>query len=193
MKRLPKLATITAAASLFVAVDASAGLKCALTEYIDVRGDSSLSSILTDDGLVTIAEVAVANSALGGNPNGGLTQLVDAVVAADLVGALDDTSADLTVFAPIDSAFAAIPADVLGGIVDSGALPSVLLYHVLAGSVDPRDGRRLTDFETLLGQNVFVKRSRMNPTINNSEIDCQGIVTDNGLVWLIDSVLVPQF
>jgi len=194
MKRVPILAVATAITALLFAANASAQItKCSEATLVDVRGDSSLSSILTDDGKVTIAEVAVANSALGGNPSGGLTQLVDAVVAAGLVGALDNPDDTLTVFAPVDSAFTAIPADIVGAIVDAGGLPNVLLYHVVEGYADVRNVNRVRSYQSLMGQDIFVKRGRAYPTVNNSEVNCDGILTDNGLVWLIDSVLLPQF
>jgi len=46
---------------------------------------------------------------------------------------------------------------------------------------------------TVLGQDVFVSRGYSNPTVNQSEIQCQGVRTVNGTVWLIDSVLLPQY
>lgn len=194
MKRVPALAALTAATALFFSASASAQIsKCSEASITDVRGDGPFSAVLTDDGYTTIAEIAVANSALGGNPEGGFTALVDAVVAAGLVGALDNPGDELTVFAPVDSAFEAIPADIVGEIVDEGGLPNVLLYHVTGGLVDVRNVRRVGVFETLVGQDIFLKRGRMYPTINNSEIDCGGILTDNGLVWPIDSVMLPQF
>ena len=164
---------------------------CRDLPLIDVRGNDDIDGILGDekDGYVTIAEVAVAN------PLANLDSLVGAVLAADplVLEALADPSALLTVFAPVNSAFEAIPADVLTGIVDAGGLTDVLLYHVITGERDPRGGAYLRSEDSLLGQFIIIKRGRANPTVNQSNIDCTGVQTDNGLVWLIDSVLLPQF
>ena len=197
MTRFTTLAIIAITASLFFSLDASAGWgykktnQCKKTDYIDVRGNADIDGILGDDpdGKVTIAEVAVAN------PLGNLDELVNAVLAADpaVLAAIADPTARLTVFAPDNEAFAAIPGDILGGIVSSDALTDVLLYHVVAGYFDPRNVWYIRSTESLLGEDLFIKRGRSNPSINQSEIGCTGVRTDNGLVWLIDSVLLPQF
>lgn len=164
---------------------------CQQAEYIDVRGASAFDSDM--DGAVTILEVALAN------PLDNLGQLVGAVLASDaenpglVIGALGDPTASFTVFAPVDSAFAAIPEDVFNGIVSAGGVTNVLLYHVIVGHTDPRVGPYLKVVDTLLGQDVWIKRGRSQPGINNSNIECTGVLTDNGFVWLLDSVLLPQF
>jgi uncharacterized surface protein with fasciclin (FAS1) repeats len=157
---------------------------------IDVRGNADIGGILGEaDGKVTIAEVAVANPLMN------LDTLVFAVANADpaVLDALADPGALLTVYAPDNDAFAAIPGDVLNGIISSGALTDVLLYHVVAGYFDPRNVWYIRTVDSLLGQDLFVTRGRTNPSINQSEIGCAGVKTDNGVVWLIDSVLLPQF
>ena len=133
----------------------------------------------------TIAEAAIATPAL--------STLVDLVVAADLVGALSQPG-DLTVFAPTNDAFAAIPAPVLGAIgSDLGLLSAVLTYHVVAGPADPRTAvtRKAA---TLQGQTLYTGFERgVGARINNSVAGCTAVRTTNGTVWVIDSVLLPQF
>ena len=77
--------------------------------------------------------------------------------------------------------------------MEAGGLTDVLLYHVVAGHFDPRRVFYVRSVDSLLMQDLFVKNGRKNPSINNSEIGCTGVQTDNGLVWIIDSVLLPQF
>jgi uncharacterized surface protein with fasciclin (FAS1) repeats len=165
--------------------------QCNRVDMIDVRGNGDIDGALGDgkDGMVTIAEVAVVN------PLDNLGALVGAVLAADplVLNAIADPSQSLTVFAPTDDAFAAVPEEVLNGIVDSGALTDVLLYHVIAGERDPRKGAYLRTQDSLLGQFLVIKRGRSNPTVNQSNVNCKGVYTDNGMVWLLDSVLIPQF
>lgn len=120
-----------------------------------------------------------------------LSTLVDAVVAADLVDALNDAE-DITVYAPTNAAFAAIPSDILGTIVgDTGLLSAVLTYHVTEGTWDPRSFVAPARRNTLLGQKVYYAYADGAPRVNNAAVNCNGVKVSNGIVWLIDSVLIP--
>lgn len=136
----------------------------------------------------TIVEAAIATPAL--------STLVTAVVAADLVGALS-APGKKTVFAPTNDAFAAVPEPILGLLLadPQGLLTSVLTYHVSAGqNKDARRGFRRPSLKTLNGQRIFLTHERESvPMVNNSKLSCQPVVTTNGVVWVIDSVLLPQF
>lgn len=122
-----------------------------------------------------------------------LSTLVDAVVAAGLVDALNDAE-DITVYAPTNDAFAAIPGDIAGAILaDVDVLTAVLTYHVTPSVQYPRRFVTAVRRDTLLGQKVFYHRSGSEALVNNSAINCGGIRTSNGIVWLIDSVLLPTF
>lgn len=135
----------------------------------------------------TIVDAAVATPAL--------STLVEAVLAADLAGALS-APGKKTVFAPTNDAFAAIPEALLGLLLSDpqGLLTSVLTYHVSAGQQkDVRRSFRRPSLLTLNGQRVFLTHERESgPQVNNSNIACQPVITDNGVVWVIDSVLLPQ-
>jgi uncharacterized surface protein with fasciclin (FAS1) repeats len=160
---------------LLSATTANAGWRggyfaCAKTDIVDVRP-------------ATITEGAVAL---------GLTTLAG-VLPVDVANLLD-SSEDITVFAPTNEAFANIPSDLLTLIAsDEGILTAVLSYHVVPKSVDPRKVRYIRKYDTLAGQTLFASRDRRSPMVNQSEVDCQGYRTANGLVWVIDSVLLPQF
>ncbi len=126
-----------------------------------------------------------------------LSTLVFAVQAAGLVDALNGEG-PLTVFAPTDDAFAAIPDEILNAIIaDVDLLTAVLTYHVIDGAgrrMDPRRASfRARERNTLQGQSVFFNYSAGGPQINQSTADCTAVRTTNGVVWLIDSVLLPQF
>lgn len=187
-----KLKTLTLAAvtlGLLASLDANAFFKnkqCRREALVDVRGDTFDNN---GDGRTTILETAIAD------PLDNLGVLVDAVLAADpaIADALGDVEARLTVFAPENEAFLAIPPALLDEtLADPDLVSSVLLYHVLPGQFDPRRVGYIRKRETLLGQDLFVVRGRTNPSVNNSEVACTGVRTDNGLVWFIDSVLQPQ-
>lgn len=122
-----------------------------------------------------------------------LSTLVSLVVAANLVGPLS-APGELTVFAPTNDAFAKVPPAVLGAIGgDVNLLTQVLTYHVSAGSADPRRPQ-LREIKTLQGQSLFIENERRaGPQVNQSKAACTAVKTSNGTVWLIDSVLLPQF
>jgi len=116
-----------------------------------------------------------------------------AVIAADLAGTLSGEG-PFTVFAPTDDAFAAIPADVLAALLanPSGDLTDILLYHVLAANVqsgDLSDGQLAT---TINGSDVLVSVTNNGIFINNAQVIVADIVADNGVVHVIDAVLVPE-
>ncbi len=120
-----------------------------------------------------------------------LSTLVDVVVAAGLADALNDAE-NITVYAPTNDAFAAIPADILGAIAgDEALLTSVLLYHVSPGTNDPRAFVPPVRRNTLLDQKVYYSYFGGEPRVNNAAVSCSGVKTDNGIVWVIDSVLLP--
>lgn len=110
------------------------------------------------------------------------------------VAELLDSSEDITVFAPTDEAFGNIPPDILNAIAaNEELLTTVLAYHVSPKLVDPRKVLYVRKVGTLAEQKLFVNRTRTGPMVNQSNVECQGYRTANGLVWVIDSVLLPQF
>jgi transforming growth factor-beta-induced protein len=119
--------------------------------------------------------------------------LVDAVVAGDLVGTLQGDG-PFTVFAPTNDAFAAIPDDVLGRLLDpanQAILQKVLTYHVLAGEVragDLVDGATPTTVE---GSSVTIDLDD-GPKVNGANIIATDIETENGVIHLIDQVLLEN-
>jgi uncharacterized surface protein with fasciclin (FAS1) repeats len=139
----------------------------------------------------TIVDAAVATPEL--------STLVTAVTAAGLVDALATTEG-ITVYAPTDEAFAAVPSPILDSLLaDTDLLTEVLTYHVTAQpswKADPRRGSSAAPqlVETLQGQTLTTGfRPGMGAMVNQSTANCQGVSTDNGIVWIINSVLLPQF
>jgi len=118
--------------------------------------------------------------------------LETAIDAAGLDGTLDE-GGPFTVFAPTDDAFAALGTDLLNGLLadPDGLLTSVLLQHVVSGearSGDLSDGQRIT---TLLGESVTVTIDNGNVFINNAQVIIADVEADNGVVHVIDAVLLP--
>ena len=134
----------------------------------------------------TIVDVAVGNEIF--------STLVTALQAADLVGTLQGPG-PFTVFAPTNEAFEKIPPAVLNYLLSDpeGDLTSTLLYHVVPGVNDVRYQFKPRDLRTVQGQEVFADREGDRLWINNARVKGRVISTDNGIIYVIDSVLLPQY
>jgi uncharacterized surface protein with fasciclin (FAS1) repeats len=133
----------------------------------------------------TIVDAAVATPAF--------STLVGALQDAGLVSALQGPG-PFTVFAPTNEAFGKVPGPVLQAIVgDSKVLTAVLTYHVVPDSVGPRRTTKVKQVESLQGQSVFLSVDDDGGRVNQSNIACQAVKTTNGTIFVIDSVLLPQF
>lgn len=123
---------------------------------------------------------------------GSFTTLVDLVVAADLTDALRGDG-PLTVFAPTDDAFAAVPQDVLDALAaDPALLTQVLLYHVVAGDVRAADVVTLTSAETLQGESIAIDASDGVVLDGAANVVQTDVLATNGVIHVIDAVLVPD-
>jgi uncharacterized surface protein with fasciclin (FAS1) repeats len=130
-------------------------------------------------------------TAASGNPL--LTTLVSAVSGklnpkVDLVSTLN--GGEFTVFAPVDTAFAKIPAATVNTLKTNDALlTKILTYHVIPGQLDP---------SAVVGKHVTVEKQEVTVTgsgdslkVNDAAVICGGVKTANATVYLIDSVLMP--
>jgi uncharacterized surface protein with fasciclin (FAS1) repeats len=121
---------------------------------------------------------------------GDFNTLVTAVKAADLVETLKGDG-PFTVFAPNDAAFAKIPKDKLDALLeDKEALTKVLTYHVVAGKVMAADAAKLTSADTVEGQAIKIDASD-GVKINDATVIKADIETSNGVIHVIDTVLMP--
>lgn len=115
-----------------------------------------------------------------------------AVKAANLADALA-APGNLTVFAPTDDAFAALPAELINALLadPSGALTQILLYHVVPGSFGSSDVLAAASLETLQGSELAVSLRSGKPYVNDSQIIITDIQAKNGIIHVIDAVMVP--
>jgi len=119
--------------------------------------------------------------------------LVTAVIEADLVGALKGDG-PFTVFAPTDAAFAALPEGTLDSLLaDKEQLSNVLLYHVVSGKVMAEDVLEMDGamVETLLGEEIEISIEDGMVYINEAQVVITDIEASNGVIHVIDTVLVP--
>ena len=173
----------TSARGLLAALAASVLISGpALATSTDSRAE--ISKVVRVNG--TIVDVAASNPAF--------SKLVTALTAANLVGVLQGPG-PFTVYAPTDAAFDKVPAPLLNLLFSdpSGALTSVLTYHVTPGIQDLRFSFVPRDLRTVQGQEVYAERERNTLFINNSRVIGSPILTDNGVIYVVDSVLLPQY
>ncbi len=125
--------------------------------------------------------------------DGRFTTLVAAVQAAELVETLKGEG-PFTVFAPTDDAFAALPEGTLESLLlpeNKQTLTDILLYHVVAGKVMAADVTGLSSATTVLGEDVTVKVDMGNVYINEAKVIITDIETSNGVIHVIDAVILP--
>lgn len=135
-------------------------------------------------GTKDIVDVAVAA--------GSFKTLVAAVQAANLVDVLKRPG-PLTVLAPTDEAFAKIPkADLDALMKDKVKLAAVLQYHVLAGNVAAADLKMMKNFGTVQGQRIQISNAGTTLKINNATVVKADISASNGVIHVIDTVLLPK-
>ncbi len=120
-----------------------------------------------------------------------LSTLVTAVTEADLVGTLNDAP-ELTVFAPVNDAFAAIPEKQLKGILaDKALLTKILTHHVVGGKLDPT--AVAGEQETLNKDMLTVEGDETGMTVSDgmvtANVICGNVPTANATVYIIDSVM----
>lgn len=125
---------------------------------------------------------------------GSFKTLVAAVKAADLVGTLKGPG-PFTVFAPTDAAFKKLPKGTLASLLkpeNKGKLVKILTYHVVPGKVMAADlAGRTTAVATVEGSQVHVS-GKHGVRVNNARVVKADIVADNGVIHVIDKVLLPR-
>ncbi len=123
--------------------------------------------------------------------DGRFETLVAAVTAADLVDTLK-SEGPFTVFAPTDDAFAALPEGTVETLLnDIPALTDILLYHVVAGEVTADQVVTLDAADTALGEPLTISVSDGKVMVNDAEVIITDIEASNGVIHVVDSVLLP--
>ena len=122
---------------------------------------------------------------------GSFKTLATALGAAGLVDTLKGKG-PFTVFAPTDEAFAKIPkADLDALLKDKAKLTAVLTYHVVPGKVMAKDVKA-GQVKTVQGSNITVSTSSGGVSVNNAKVVKTDIVADNGVIHVIDTVIMPK-
>ena len=127
---------------------------------------------------------------------GNFDTLVSALQAADLVSALQGDG-PFTVFAPTDDAFAALPEGTLQNLLkpeNKSKLQGILKYHVVQGKVMAKDVTKLSEAKTLEGSMIGIQTTNNAVKLtgdNEATVTSTDIAASNGVIHVIDSVLMP--
>ena len=134
------------------------------------------------------AKMDIVDTAVGA---GNFTTLVAAVQAAGLVDTLKGDG-PFTVFAPTDDAFAKLPAGTVEALLaDTDTLAKILTYHVVPGKVMAADVVKLTSADTVAGMRLDIKVVDGHVMINDAKVVVTDIECTNGVIHVIDTVIVP--
>jgi uncharacterized surface protein with fasciclin (FAS1) repeats len=205
---LTKILTYHVVAGTTMSSDLSDGMRVKTVQGKYITIEIMDGNVYVDDAMVTTADIECSNGVIHvidtvlipmdnivetAIANDDFNTLVTAVVAAGLDATLSDESTLFTVFAPTDAAFAALDADFLNNLVnnDTANLTKILTYHVVAGkvmSIDLSDGMNATTVE---GSNITIGISDGTVTINDATVTLADIECSNGVIHVIDTVLVP--
>jgi uncharacterized surface protein with fasciclin (FAS1) repeats len=123
--------------------------------------------------------------------NGNFKTLAAALTAAGLIETLQGAG-PFTVFAPTDAAFAKLPAGTVEALLkDKAKLTAILTYHVVAGKVEAKDVVKLSSAQTVNGATVAIKVVNGKVMINNATVAAADVQASNGVIHVIDTVILP--
>ena len=117
------------------------------------------------------------------------------LAAAEAAGLVDTLQSDgpFTVFAPTDEAFANLPAGTVENLLaNPEQLKQILLYHVVLGKVTANDVTGLSSATTVQGSDIAIAVKNGSVMINNARVTQADIMASNGVIHVIDTVIVPS-
>ena len=151
--------------------------------------------------LVAVAALALATPAAAADivdtasSNGSFTTLVAAVKAAGLVDTLKGQG-PFTVFAPTDEAFKKLPAGTVENLLkpeNKAQLTKILTYHVVPGKVMASDiSGKKTAAKTVEGSSVAIDASGRAVKVDNATVSTADVSASNGVIHVIDTVIMPK-
>ena len=125
---------------------------------------------------------------------GNFGTLAAALKAADLVDTLKGQG-PFTVFAPTDEAFAKLPAGTVEDLLkpeNKDKLTAILTYHVVPGSVTAAEVVGISEAMTVNGQSIDISVDGSMVRVDNANVVATDIMTSNGVIHVIDSVILPK-
>jgi uncharacterized surface protein with fasciclin (FAS1) repeats len=153
-----------------------------------------LTSLMAGAFALALASSASAADIVDTAAAGHFNTLVAAVKAAGLVDTLKGPG-PFTVFAPTDQAFAKLPPGTLESLLkpeNKEKLQKILTYHVVAGKVMAKDVVKLQSAKTVEGGTLTIKAEGGRVMVNNAHVVKTDILASNGVIHVIDTVLLPE-
>lgn len=181
-----KLTSAKTALGQTVAIDTSKGVRvgAAMVVQTDISASNGVIHVID---AVLMPKNDIIEAARGA---GSFKTLLMAIDAAGLTDTLRGDG-PFTVFAPTDEAFAKLPKETLEKLLkDKKKLASILTYHVVAGKVMASDVVKLKEAKTVEGQSVRIDASN-GVKVNNARVIKTDVPATNGVIHVIDAVLMP--
>lgn len=188
MRKLKMLSLAAAFATAGVLMACDASTTTATSD--ETAQDSAYEEVETEEATIE-ADETVVDIAVGSSDH---TTLVAALSAAGLVETLQG-SGPFTVFAPTNAAFEKLPAGTVESLVkpeNKEKLSGILTYHVVAGNVKAADLSDGQVVQTINGQELTVSIKDGNVMINGAKVTAADLNGSNGVVHVVDSVLMPK-
>jgi transforming growth factor-beta-induced protein len=148
-------------------------------------------AIAVDAAIAADAEMDIVDTAVAA---GDFQTLAAALTAADLVDTLKGEG-PFTVFAPTDEAFSKLPAGTVENLLkpeNLGQLTAILTYHVVPGVVTTDQVVKMTEAATVNGQSIDISVAASKVMVNGATVVATDIMASNGVIHVIDSVILPE-
>ncbi len=186
-KDVAKLNSAGSLQGAFLRVDTSKGVRVNEAQVVkaDIQASNGVIHVIDT---VLLPPADIVDTAVGSDS---FKTLVTAVKAAGLIEALKGKG-PFTVFAPTDEAFAKLPEGTIPALLnDKEKLTAILTYHVVPGYVTAADAMKLDRAKTLQGGELKISADG-GVHINDAKVIKADILTANGVIHVIDSVLLPN-
>jgi transforming growth factor-beta-induced protein len=191
LKNFPVLSSLAAAAVVVLSGPGIVDAQCPHAQAAASQQQCPSQQMMTVSTTAPAAqEQDIVDTAVGA---GSFNTLVAAVKAAGLVDTLKGDG-PFTVFAPTDEAFKKLPAGTVENLLkpeNLEKLQAILTYHVVSGNVMAADVVKLDSAKTVQGQDVAIKVDGGNVMINGAKVVTTDIKCKNGVIHVIDSVILP--
>ena len=152
-----------------------------------VRNAFLALAVLTSSAVLAEKQKDIVDTAVAA---GSFNTLATALKAAGLVETLKGPG-PFTVFAPTDEAFAKLPAGALDALLqDKAKLTAVLTYHVVPGRVSAKQAMKLSSAKTVNGKSLTITHDD-GVKVDNATVTKADIAASNGVIHVIDSVIIP--
>ena len=162
-----------------------------LSLLVAACGGASAAEPTSNTAATVSSKSDIVDTAVGA---GSFKTLAAALKAADLVDTLKGPG-PFTVFAPTDEAFAKLPAGTLESLLkqeNKAKLQGILTYHVVSGSVSSGKVVSLNAAKTVQGSDVKISQNAGAVMINGAKVVKADIACSNGVIHVVDAVLLPQ-